>query len=75
MECTDKNEFFNLYRHGFVRAAVCIPAVKVADVRFNTDQTIHLAREAAAGHVLLAVFPSWASRPIPMKTFFIRRRC
>ncbi len=57
MECLDKNEFFNFYRHGFVRAAVCIPAVKIADVRFNADQTIHLAREAAAGHALLAVFP------------------
>ncbi|MHB9098933.1 MAG: nitrilase-related carbon-nitrogen hydrolase, partial [Syntrophales bacterium] len=53
----DKKEFFNLYHHGFVRTAVCIPAVKIADVRFNTDQTIHLAREAAAGHALLAIFP------------------
>ncbi len=57
MECKDKNEFFNLYRHGFIRAAVCIPTVKIADVRFNADQTIRLAREAAAGHALLAIFP------------------
>jgi NAD+ synthase (glutamine-hydrolysing) len=57
MECKEKNEFFNLYRHGFIRAAVCIPTVKIADVRFNVDQTIRLAKEAAASHALLAVFP------------------
>jgi NAD+ synthase (glutamine-hydrolysing) len=57
MECKDKDEFFNLYRHGFIRTAVCIPTVKIADVRFNADQTIRLAREAAAGHALLAIFP------------------
>ena len=57
MESIDNKDFFNLYHHGFVRAAVCIPAVKVADVGFNADQTIHLAREAAAGRALLAIFP------------------
>ncbi len=57
MECTGKSDFFNLYRHGFIRAAVCIPTVKIADVQFNADHTIRLAREAAAGHALLAIFP------------------
>jgi NAD+ synthase (glutamine-hydrolysing) len=57
MERKDKNEFFNLYHHGFIRAAVCIPKVKIADVRFNADQTICLAREAAACHALIAIFP------------------
>ncbi|MHB8907357.1 MAG: NAD(+) synthase [Syntrophales bacterium] len=53
----DKKDFFNLYHHGFVRTAVCIPVVKVADVGFNAGQTIQLAREAAASHALLAIFP------------------
>jgi NAD+ synthase (glutamine-hydrolysing) len=49
--------FFNLYNHGFIRAAVCIPEVKVADTFFNTQKTIELAREAAAHKALLAIFP------------------
>lgn len=57
MERNRTDEFFNLYSHGFIRTAVCVPAVKVADPRFNADQTILLAREAAAGHVMLALFP------------------
>ena len=32
--------FFNLYQHGFIRAAVCIPEIKVADVPFNTLKTL-----------------------------------
>ena len=38
--------FFNLYNHDFVRVAVGIPAVRVADPAFNADQTIALMREA-----------------------------
>ena len=49
--------FFNLYRHGFIRAAVCVPEVKVADTRFNAEKTVELARKAAANHALLALFP------------------
>jgi NAD+ synthase (glutamine-hydrolysing) len=57
MEWENTDEFFNLYRHGFIRTAVCVPVVKVADPRFNASQTILLAREAAAGHAILALFP------------------
>ncbi|NLD79880.1 MAG: hypothetical protein GX642_01750, partial [Smithella sp.] len=39
--------FFNLYNHGFVRAAVCIPEIRVADVPFNAKKTIELAQKAA----------------------------
>ncbi|HDQ04282.1 MAG TPA: NAD(+) synthase [Deltaproteobacteria bacterium] len=49
--------FFNLYNHGFIRAAVCVPELKVADVSFNTRETLKLAREAAAAKAILAVFP------------------
>ncbi len=53
----DTEEFFNLYHQGFIRAAVCIPEVRVANPRFNAEKTIRLAREAAAGRAIFAVFP------------------
>jgi NAD+ synthase (glutamine-hydrolysing) len=49
--------FFNVYHHGFIRAAVCVPEVKVADPVFNTKKTIELARKAAKQNALLAIFP------------------
>jgi NAD+ synthase (glutamine-hydrolysing) len=53
----ETSEYFNLYRHGFIRAAVCIPEVKVADTRYNASQTVLLAREAAERKAVLALFP------------------
>ncbi len=50
-------EFFNFYNHDFVRVAVGIPTVRVADPAFNAGQTIRLLEEAAARHVLLVLFP------------------
>jgi NAD+ synthase (glutamine-hydrolysing) len=49
--------FFNLYRHNFVRVAVAIPEVRVADPAFNGAQTIALMREAADKKALLVAFP------------------
>jgi len=49
--------FFNLYRHNFVRVAVCIPEVRVADPAFNAARTVELARQASERHALVAVFP------------------
>jgi NAD+ synthase (glutamine-hydrolysing) len=49
--------FFNLYNHGFVRTAVCIPEVKVADVSFNVQKTIELAKQAVKQKAILAIFP------------------
>ena len=49
--------FFNLYHHGFIRTAVCIPEIKVADVSFNTQKTIELAKKAAQQKAILAIFP------------------
>jgi len=57
MPVNKKNDFFNLYHHGFIRAAVCIPDVKVADPAFNTKQTIDLAKKAAAHKAVFAIFP------------------
>lgn len=50
-------EFFNLYRHGFVRVAVGIPDVRVADPAFNASATITLMTKAAEQHAILALFP------------------
>jgi NAD+ synthase (glutamine-hydrolysing) len=49
--------FFNLYNQGFIRAAVCLPEVRIADVFFNATQTIRLAREAADRKAVFAIFP------------------
>ncbi|MDP2838808.1 MAG: NAD(+) synthase, partial [Syntrophales bacterium] len=53
----NESEFFNLYRHGFIRVAVCIPEVKVADTGFNAGETIRLARGAADRKAVFALFP------------------
>ncbi|MBN1614303.1 MAG: NAD(+) synthase [Deltaproteobacteria bacterium] len=57
MSPLEPNPFFNLYRQGFVRVAVCIPEVKVADTNFNVEATLTLACEAAEGKAVLAIFP------------------
>ncbi len=49
--------FHSIYSHGFVRAAVCIPFLKVADPSFNTERTLRLARRASTMHAALALFP------------------
>ena len=49
--------FFNLYNHGFVRVAVGIPMVRVADPEYNARETIALMKRAAERKALLVVFP------------------
>ncbi len=49
--------FFNLYNHDFIRVAVGIPAVRVADPAYNAAQTIELMRRAALQHAVLVLFP------------------
>jgi NAD+ synthase (glutamine-hydrolysing) len=49
--------FFNFYNHDFVRVAVAIPPVRVADPAFNAEQTLALMREAAARKAVLVLFP------------------
>src|SRR3989338_4321153 len=50
-------QFFNLYRHNFVRVAVAIPEVRVADPAFNARQVVELLEELAKRRAALAVFP------------------
>jgi NAD+ synthase (glutamine-hydrolysing) len=49
--------FYNLYRHNFVRVAVCVPELRVADPVFNAARTIELLREAAGRKAVIALFP------------------
>jgi cyclase len=41
-------DFFNLYRHGFVRLAVATPIVRIGDPRHNGEATLELVERAAA---------------------------
>ncbi len=52
-----RDDFFNLYRHGFVRVAVATPRVRIGDPRHNADATLELMQQAARDKALLAVFP------------------
>jgi NAD+ synthase (glutamine-hydrolysing) len=52
-----RNRFFSIYNQGFIRAAVCIPSLRVADPAFNVDQTLALAKQASAAGVAVALFP------------------
>jgi NAD+ synthase (glutamine-hydrolysing) len=49
--------FDSLYRHGFARVAVGVPAVRVVDPVFNVENMLELARQAAQQHAVLTVFP------------------
>jgi NAD+ synthase (glutamine-hydrolysing) len=49
--------FGSLYGQGFVRVAVGVPHVRVADPRANVESTLALAREASQRRAILAVFP------------------
>ena len=50
-------EFFNLYNHGFIRAAVGIPESRVADPAFNAARTVELMEQAWREKAVLILFP------------------
>lgn len=49
--------FHNIHTHGFVRAAVCAPRVRVADPAFNAGETLAMARRAAEAGASIVLFP------------------
>src|SRR5690625_647814 len=53
----DPHDFHSIYRHGFVRCAVCLPEVEIAAPLRNAERTIALAQRAAADHAAVIVFP------------------
>ena len=50
-------EFFNLYNHGFIRVAVGIPEIQVANPTFNAARTVELMAQAAQDKAILMLFP------------------
>src|SRR6516162_8135914 len=52
-----REPFYSLYSHGFIRAAVCIPSLRVADPAFNVERTLELAGKASEASVAVALFP------------------
>jgi NAD+ synthase (glutamine-hydrolysing) len=52
-----KKDFFNLYNHGFIRAAVGVPEARVADPSFNGSRTIELMAKAETHQAVLVLFP------------------
>src|SRR5262245_53011725 len=52
-----RSSFFNLHTHGFVRVAVGVPAVRIADPAFNAARTLDMVKEVAAQASSLVLFP------------------
>ena len=52
-----REQFFNLYRHGFARVALATPLVRIGDPMANATATLALMREAAKKKAIVAVFP------------------
>ena len=68
--------FYCLHTHGFVRAAVATPRLRVADPAFNVARTIEMAREADKRGASLVLFPELGiSAPTRSTIFCSRRRC
>ncbi|HUX20669.1 MAG TPA: nitrilase-related carbon-nitrogen hydrolase, partial [Spirochaetia bacterium] len=58
IECVkQKREFNSPSSHGFLRVAVCVPHLKVAEPEFNVERTIELAKVAAERGSAIALFP------------------
>jgi len=36
---TMRDRFYSIYSHGFIRAAVCLPSLRVADADFNLERS------------------------------------
>ena len=49
--------FHSLYTHGFIRTAVCVPFLRVADPIYNAERTLLLAQRADEQQVAVTLFP------------------
>lgn len=52
-----RDSFKSIYSHRFIRAAVGVPALRVADPAYNVQRTLALAKQASEAKVALALFP------------------
>jgi NAD+ synthase (glutamine-hydrolysing) len=53
----DSMNFRSIYSHDFVRAAVCLPHLRVGDPEFNVGRTLGLAKRACEAGAAVALFP------------------
>ena len=53
----ENGNFYDLYRHGFVRAGLAVPEVRVANPEFNTSETLRLIERAGERATSLIAFP------------------
>jgi NAD+ synthase (glutamine-hydrolysing) len=49
--------FDSIYAHGFVRVAVCVPSLRVADPHYNVERTLGLATRASNESAAIVLFP------------------
>ncbi len=49
--------FNSIYSHGFIRATVAIPFVRVSDPEFNVQRILHLAEQASGVQAAITLFP------------------
>ncbi len=49
--------FHSIYSHGFIRTAVCVPYLRVADPAYNAERTLLMAQQADAEQVAVTLFP------------------
>jgi NAD+ synthase (glutamine-hydrolysing) len=70
---TADDNFFNFYNHDFVRVAVAVPAVRVANPAFNGQQTIALMRAAAERHAAIVLFPELGLSAYSLDDLFQQR--
>ena len=68
------NPFYSPYTHGFVRACVCVPFLRVADPAYNAAQTIGLAERASEMGAALALFPELGLSAYTNEDLFHRTR-
>ncbi|SPE61036.1 Glutamine-dependent NAD(+) synthetase [Verrucomicrobia bacterium] len=52
-----RERFYSIFSHGFIRGAVCLPSLRVADPDFNLERTLALARRASQASASVALFP------------------
>lgn len=49
--------FDSIYSHGFIRTAVAVPSLRVADCSYNVERTLALAEKASNDHAAVVLFP------------------
>ncbi len=52
-----RESFYSMYQHGFVRVAVCVPSLRVADPAYNVERMLALARQTSERHAAVTLFP------------------